>query len=238
MKQLSILSLVVVGLLLSRGAALANRAPDASNTSASNSNRPKQTVVVDVQVSQSQDVPLAADGAWTQIELELDSAPQDARVHHIAVKYVTAGVPENQVSAKLRANGAPQTYALQAGASTNRIVTESNIETFNGLPVNGTWVLSVRGPAGASGGYIDAVTLKVYFETQMTPLVVTGDGDPGVPSLRTRPTGGRVPLVPCVTSAQGTSTRGTSATEPQSFNGVIVNLTFTTQSSGLPKVCL
>lgn len=189
MKQLFVLLLVFVSLLFLRGAALADASPAAPGSAARIPNRALQTVVVSAQVSRAEAVALASDGAWTKIVLKLDTAPPEARVHHIAVKYVTTGIDGNQVSAKLRAKETSQTHLLQPNGSTNRVMTDTNIEAFNGAPVNQTWTLSVRGPVGASGASIDGVTLKVYYETQMTPLVVTGDGARGAPSIRTRPAG-------------------------------------------------
>lgn len=238
MKHLSFVLLIAVSLWLSASAALAQVDPPLPNAGASSQTGLPEASIVSTQVSSSDDVALPSDGAWAEIRLTLTDAPQDARVHHVAVKYSTKGVEASQVSAKLGAQGASQTHTLQAGMmSSGKAYSDANIQAFKGNPVNQTWVLSMRGPEGTSGGYVDSVTLRVYFQAKIPLLRVKGNGTPGVPAMLKRPAGGGTPMRPpkpdtktpgpasnrTPTRPEGTSPLGWEIIASETFEGAFPN---------------
>jgi hypothetical protein len=136
------------------------------------------------------DVPLAGAGEWAHASVEIGSAPADAVVSAVRVKYHVVSPEAADLGVQLLASGAEGAYVLGAGGSVEGGVlaqSTGEVAAFQGAPVNGTWSLAVQG--GGAEGYIDDFSVMVYFEMEMPVLQMEGEGEPGVPAFMRLPEG-------------------------------------------------
>jgi len=149
-----------------------------------------QVVTTFAQGSTDVDVPLGGAGEWARASVEIASAPADAVVSAVRVKYHVVYPEAAKLEVQLLASGAEGAYALgDGGSAEGGVLAQSTGEmaAFRGAPVNGTWSLAVQG--GGAEGYIDDFGVIVYYEMEMPVLQVEGGGEPGVPTFLRRPEG-------------------------------------------------
>jgi hypothetical protein len=149
-----------------------------------------QTVIARAQGSTGEDVPLAGEGEWAQASVEVNSAPEDAVVSAVRVKYHIVYSEPSDLEVQLLTSGAEASHTLwNKGSAEGDVLTQSTeeIAAFQGAPVNGTWSLAVQG--GNPQGYIDDFSIIVYYEMEMPVLQIEGEGAPGTPGFLRLPEG-------------------------------------------------
>jgi len=187
-KLVPALALVLIALFL------VSLAPPPMVTSAtglaSEAGQESQTVTARAQGSTGEDVPLAGVEEWAQASVEISSAPDDAVVSSVRVKYHVAYSESGDLEVQLLTSGAEVAYTLWNHESAEGgVLTQSTdeITAFQDTPVNGTWSLAVQG--GDAEGYIDDFSIIVYYEMEMPALHLEGEGAPGTPGFLRLPEG-------------------------------------------------
>jgi len=173
-----------------------------------------QTVTVRAQGSTGEDVPLAGAEEWAQAAVEISSAPDDAVVSSVRVKYHVVCSEPSDLEVQLLTSGAEVSYTLwNKESAEGDVLTQSTeeITAFQGAPVNGTWSLAVQG--GDPEGYVDDFSIVVYYEMEMPILRLEGEGAPGKPGFLRLPEG-TTPASPAPDNDEKSSGEGSSV-EPQ-----------------------
>jgi hypothetical protein len=138
--------------------------------------------------STGEDVPLAA-GEWAQASLEISGAPDEAVISYVQVKYSVVYPQASDLEVQLLSSGTEATHTLwDKGSAEGAELTQSagEITAFQGVPVNGTWSLAVKG--GEQEGYIDGFSINVYYEKDRPVMRLEG-GTPGQPGFMRLPEG-------------------------------------------------
>jgi hypothetical protein len=144
-----------------------------------------QLVTVSQVASTDEDVAIPGDGSWAEVSIPITDVPEGATVTGIRVKYLVANVDLASLDAQLVAGDAsPHTLSTdQPSVSEGRATLASQeIQAFNGTPIDTTWSLRIRADGSPEGAYVDAVSIKVSFETTMPVLQELG-GSEGEPTF-------------------------------------------------------
>jgi len=142
-----------------------------------------QTVVGRALGSTGEDVPLVGAGGWARASVEVSNAPDDVVVSSVRVKYHVFSEPSD-LEVQLLTSGAETSYTLWNKQNAQDTVLAQSTEelfAFQGVPVNGTWSLAVRG--GDAEGYIDDFSVVVYYEIEMPSLRIEGGVASGTPGF-------------------------------------------------------
>jgi hypothetical protein len=182
------LAVVLTALLLLSLAlpSLGTRATDL----ASEARQASQTVTVRAQGTTGEDVPLAGVEGWAQASVDIDSAPDDAVVSTVRVKYHVVDAEPSELEVQLLTSGAEVSHTLwNKESAEGAVLTQSTEEivAFQGAPVNGTWSVAVQG--GDVEGYIDDFSIVIYYQVEMPVLHMEGEGPPGTPGFLRLPEG-------------------------------------------------
>jgi hypothetical protein len=145
-----------------------------------------QLVTVSQIASSDEDVAIPRDGGWATVSIPIADAPEGAVVTGLSVKYLVVNADPASLEAQLVAGDGGASHALSAIQPTMKdgkaILTSQEIQALNGTPVNTTWALQVRADGANEGAYVDAVSVKVSFETSM-PVLRQSEGPQGEPAL-------------------------------------------------------
>jgi hypothetical protein len=141
-----------------------------------------QLVTVSRVASTGIDVPISSDGSWAEATITIDDVPEGALVKGVSLKYeVGGGLEAAGLDIELTAPGSETARALSADSSSEpsglraRVQSISDVQTFNGQPINGDWTLAVRQDAGGQEGYLDSFSISVDFETDAPMPQEKGD---------------------------------------------------------------
>ncbi|MFZ2517480.1 MAG: PKD domain-containing protein, partial [Anaerolineae bacterium] len=130
-------------------------------------------------------------GEWVEQTIEIQDAPPEATVSNLLVSYSISHPAPGQLEVRLQHVQSGREYVLwnhEPSAGDSLRFSTLNLDAFDGVAVNGTWMLRIRDTIAGESGALERFALRPVYPAQGPTLRMADTGTPGIPlTLRLPP---------------------------------------------------